>query len=183
MREPARDRAPPARRRTAKGRRARLPQRTASKRASGKRRVAALLARWLTAPGNFEASAAKRSIWSRANASSASSAVARWLMRPATRPTGISASSSGLMPHLPIPVSTLTWTGTALGKVGRRHGHLQAGGPGDLDLPRREGPRARGSSARRRPRGARCLPATVATQSAVAPPSRAARAQSSAPWP
>ncbi len=97
-----------------------IPQRPASKRASGSRSVPAELARCRTQGGKPSATRAKARTCCRANAVSVSSAVARWLISPQSRGPGVPRASasvrptataaSGSRPQRPMPVSTLTCT-------------------------------------------------------------------------
>ncbi len=159
-----------------------MPQRTASKRASGKRSAPALLARWAVTPGNAAAASRKRSIWARANASSASSAVARWLMMPTTCRRGTESASASVIPQRPIPLSIFRWTPRPSGTWGVASATSSRASRATTSSPLPSGPmtriRAEGRASRRS-----APSSAVATQRPEAPASSAARAAPTAPWP
>ena len=160
-----------------------MPQRTASKRASGKRSAPALLARCAGTPGKAPATSRKRSICARAKASSASSAVARWLITPTTRSRGAGERLLGRHPPAPHARVHLEVDASALGHLGRDERRPRArasraiasspGASGPMTRIRAVGKLSRSSSPSR----------AVATQSAAAPPSSAARGDVDRPVP
>ena len=152
-----------------------MPQRAASKCDSGSRSVAALFAAWRVRCAYGSVASRKRSICARAKSRSVS-AVARCVARPTTSRVGAASSET---PQRPMPVSSLTWTGTPSGtrplttSSSRASRASATASAGPISRIRASGSSARSASAS----------GGVATQSAVAPPSSAARAQSAAPWP
>ena len=133
---------------------------------------------------------------------SGSSAQARWVTRrrrempsaaAAWRRRGVPVGL-GRTPTRPIPVSALRWTGTrcaarAAGRVGRGNEGLAVDGWRSGRRRAASGSAATGGSAapgrarRCPPRAAATPSSTSATAEPAAPPSRAARATSTAPWP
>ncbi len=173
-----------------------MPQRPASKRVSGSRRVPAEFARCRTHGGKASATRANaRTCW-RANAVSVSSAVARWLIRPQSRGPGVLRASasvrptaraaSGSRPQRPMPVSTLTCTPRSVRSRTRAHTSsvptTTSSPPASRSSPGASGPMTMILASGSASRSARASP-SVATQSASAPSSSATRPTSTAPWP
>ena len=154
-----------------------IPQRAASKRASGSANAAALFAMWRVRCEYGSVASRKRSICCRAKSGSVS-AVARWLISPTTFAGGSGSSAS---PQRPMPVSSFRWTGgpsgisplteTTSSSLASRASAISSAG--HITMIRASGSSRRSSTAS----------ATVTTQSADAPASRAALATSVAPWP
>ncbi len=132
---------------------------------------------------------------------SVSSAVAKWVIRPATRTPGPAAAaastsasmSSGRAPSRPIPVSSFRWTGSGLPRrspaavAAATASGVHAVGSAPAAAARSHSSPVRGPMIRicapiPASRSA-CASPTAATARAVAPPSRAARAAGTAPCP
>ncbi len=157
--------------------------------------AAALFATWRGQGGNTSASWENRSSWSCVYLAS-SSAEARWLISPpsrsrddpATSSSPARRASSALIPHRPMPLSSLTCTGSGSRAAARSRASpstdetatstpvTSSSSPGASGLITSTG--APGRSAR----SARAS-SHVATHSLVAPAASAARPTSDAPWP
>ena len=171
-----------------------IPVLTMSKWAAGPRSVAALFAVWQSRPGycslSSAVSLANRPSCCSKNLVSASSAVAKWLIRPERTPPACACSqrsrtSCAGTPSRPMPVSNLTCTRTPRRTASSMNGADQATTSAPAPAARSSpvpvsGPKIRIGAVKPAARSSSASGA-VATPSQVDPASSAARAAGTAP--